>query len=94
MVHHTAFSNNQRKVLILHEELRHNVEILKHMTQEIIQPKIKTNPNFQQMSLNKPLYRISPSFINLMVKKKEGGPGGGHDNFLFLKREGLFERGA
>ena len=40
----------------------------------VLQPQIKTSPNFQQM--NKP-YRISSFFINLVVKNEEGGVGGG-----------------
>ena len=39
----------------------------------VLQPQIKTSPNFQQM--NKP-YRISSFFINLVVKNEEGGVGG------------------
>ena len=40
----------------------------------VLQPQIKTSPNFQQM--NKP-YRISSFFINLVVNNEEGGVGGG-----------------
>ena len=39
----------------------------------VLQPQIKTSPNFQQM--NKP-YRISSFFINLVVTNEEGGVGG------------------
>ena len=46
----------------------------KQMTLVVLQPKIKTNPNFHHM--NKP-FQISQSFINLVVKNKEWGPRGG-----------------
>ena len=37
----TAFSNNQRMVLILQKELERKVVKRKHMKLEVIQPKIK-----------------------------------------------------
>ena len=37
---YTAFSNNQKMVSIVHKELGHNVEKLKHMKLEVMQPKI------------------------------------------------------
>ena len=52
MGHFSFFSNTQKMLLILHKELGHKVEMLKHMTLEVMQPKIKFNLNFQQM--NKP----------------------------------------
>lgn len=42
---------------------------------EVLQPQIKTSPNFQQM--NKP-YWIRSFFINLVVKNEEGGGGGAY----------------
>ena len=56
------------------------------MTLVVLQPNIKTNPNFHHM--NKP-FQISQSFINLVVKNKEGGPrggGGAEKTFLPQKR--------
>ena len=38
---YTAFSNNQKMVSILHQELERKVEKLKHMKLEVMQPKIK-----------------------------------------------------
>ena len=46
----------------------------KQMTLVVLQPKIKTTPNFHHM--NKPV-QIGQSFINLVVKNKEAGPRGG-----------------
>ena len=43
------FSKNQKMVSILHKELRHKVEMLKHVMLEVLQPKIKTNSNSQHM---------------------------------------------
>ena len=40
-----------------------------NITLEVLQPKIKTNPNLQHM--NKP-YRINPAFNNLVAKNKDG----------------------
>ena len=57
-------------VKILYTELGHKVEMHKQVTLAVLQPKIKTNPNFHHM--NKP-FQISPSFINLVVTNKEGG---------------------
>ena len=57
----------------------------KFTTLAVLQPKIKTNRNFQYM--NKP-YQISSLFVHLVVKNKEGagggGRGGGFHNFLSL----------
>ena len=47
-----CFSNIQKMLSILHKELGHRVEMLKHMMLEVVQPDIKTNLNFQHM--NKP----------------------------------------
>ena len=44
---YTAFSNDKTMVTILHRELERKVEKLKHMKLEIMQPKTKTNMNFQ-----------------------------------------------
>ena len=49
------------------------VEKLKQKTLEVLQRKIKTNMTFKHMNKS---YQINPSFINLVVKKKEGGEGG------------------
>ena len=43
----TAFSNNQAMVAILHRELEHKVEKLKHMKLEVMWPKTKNKVNFQ-----------------------------------------------
>ena len=67
MEHHTAITNNQRMVSILHKELGRKVEILKHMTLEVLQPKIKTS-----------LYWITPYVSNFVVENKGwAGAGGG-----------------
>ena len=72
---------------ILHKKkknkLAHKVEMLKHMTLEVLQPKIKTNPNSQH--LNKP-YRISPSFISDSAVKNKEGAEEGLNNYLPLER--------
>ena len=72
-------------VSILHKKtkLAHKVEMLKHMTLEVLQPKIKTNPNSQR--LNKP-YRISPSFISDSAMKNKEGAEEGLNNYLPLER--------
>lgn len=64
-------------VSILQKELGRKVKMFKCMRLQlglVLQPQIKTSPNFQQM--NKP-YRISSFFINLVVNNEEGGVGGG-----------------
>ena len=44
----TAFSNNKKMVTILHRELQHKIEKVKHMKKlEVMQPKTKNNMNFQ-----------------------------------------------
>ena len=43
------FSKNQKMVSILHKELGHKVEMLKHVMFKVLQPKIKTNSNSQHM---------------------------------------------
>ena len=48
-------------VSILQKELGRKVKMFKRMTLAVLQPQIKTSPNFQQM--NK-LYRISSVFID------------------------------
>ena len=83
MEHHTDFSKNQKMVSILHKERRHKVEMLKHVMLEVLQPKIKTNPNSQR--LNKP-YRISPSFISDSAMKNKEGAEEGLNNYLPLER--------
>ena len=45
----------------------------KRTTLAVLQPKIKTNRNFQHM--NKP-YQISSLFVRLVVKKNKEGAGG------------------
>ena len=44
---YTAFSNNKKMITILHRELQHKVEKLKHMKLEVMRPKTKNNMNFQ-----------------------------------------------
>ena len=60
-------------VSILDKELERKVEKLKQKTLEGLQRKIKTNMTFKPMNKS---YQINPSFINLVVKNKEGGEGG------------------
>ena len=44
----TAFSNNKKMVTILHRELEHKIEKVKHMKKlEVMRPKTKNNMNFQ-----------------------------------------------
>ena len=45
--HYNAFSNNREMVTILHRELKHKVEKVKHMKSEVMRPKTKNNMNFQ-----------------------------------------------
>ena len=49
------------------------MEKLKQKTVEVFQRKIKTNMTFKHMNKS---YQFNPSFINLVVKNKEGGEGG------------------
>ena len=44
---YTAFSSNKKMVAILHRELEHKVEKVKHMKLEVMRPKTKNNMNFQ-----------------------------------------------
>ena len=44
---YTTFSNNKKMITILHRELKHKVEKLKHMKLEVMRPKTKNNMNFQ-----------------------------------------------
>ena len=44
---YTAFSNNKKMVTILHRELEHKVEKVKHMKLEVTQLETKNNMNFQ-----------------------------------------------
>ena len=44
---YAAFSNNEKKVTILHRELEHKVEKVKHMKLEVMRPKTKNNMNFR-----------------------------------------------
>ena len=60
-------------VSILHKKLGRKVEKLKQKTLEVLQRKVKTNMTFKHMNKS---YQIKPSFINLVVKNKEGGEGG------------------
>ena len=46
----TAFSNNKKMVTILHRQLEHKFEKVKHMKLEVIRPKTKDNMNFQPES--------------------------------------------
>ena len=46
---------------------------LKQKTLDVLQRKIKTSMTFKHMNKS---YQINPSFINLVVKNKEGGEGG------------------
>ena len=43
---YTAFSNNKKIVAILHRELEHKVEKVKHMKLEVIQLETKNHMNF------------------------------------------------
>ena len=40
-------SNDKRIVTILHRELEHKVEKVKHMKLDVMRPKTKNNMNFQ-----------------------------------------------
>ena len=44
---HTALSNDKKMVTILHRELEHKVEKVKHVKLEVMRPKTKNNMNFQ-----------------------------------------------
>ena len=44
---YSAFSNNKKKVIIIHRELEHKVETGQHMKLEVMRPKTKNNMNFQ-----------------------------------------------
>ena len=44
---YTAFSKNSKILTILHRELEHKVEKVKHMRLEVMRPKTKNNINFQ-----------------------------------------------
>ena len=44
---YTAWSNDKKMVTILHRELEHKVEKVKHMKLEVMRPKTKNNMNFQ-----------------------------------------------
>lgn len=46
--HHTAFSNNQSLVSILHRELERKMEKLEHMKLEVMPPKIKSKSQFSE----------------------------------------------
>ena len=79
-------------VKILYTELGHKVEMHKQVTLAVLQPKIKTNPNFHHM--NKP-FQISPSFINLVVTNKEGGGLKERGGWIYLsspEKGGLLKR--
>ena len=44
---YAVFSNNKKMVTILHTELEHKVEKVKHMKLKVMRPKTKNNMNFQ-----------------------------------------------
>ena len=44
---YTDFSNNKKRVTILHRELERKVEKVKHMKLEVMRLKTKNNMNFQ-----------------------------------------------
>ena len=44
---YTAFSNNKKMATILHRELEHKVEKVKHMKLEVMQLETKNNMNSQ-----------------------------------------------
>ena len=44
---YAAFSSNTKMVTILHRELEHKVEKVKHMKLEVVQLETKNNMNFQ-----------------------------------------------
>ena len=44
---YTVLSNDKKMVTILHRELEHKVEKVKHMKLEVMRPKTKNNMNFQ-----------------------------------------------
>ena len=44
---YTTLSNDKEMVAILHTELEHKIEKVKHMNLEVMPPKTKNNMNFQ-----------------------------------------------
>ena len=44
---YTALSNDKKMVTILHRELEREVENVKHMKLEVMEPKTKNNMNLQ-----------------------------------------------
>ena len=54
---YTAFSSNKKMVAILHRELEHKVEKVKHMKLEVMRPKTQNNMNFQ------PGYTITDKYM-------------------------------
>ena len=44
---YTALSNDKKMVAILHRELEHKIEKVKHMKLEVLPPKTKNNMKFQ-----------------------------------------------
>ena len=44
---YTALSNDKKMVAILHRELEHKIEKVKHMKLEVMPLKTKNNMNFQ-----------------------------------------------
>ena len=44
---YTALSNDKKMVTILHRELEREVEKVKHMKLEVMEPKTKNNMNLQ-----------------------------------------------
>ena len=54
---YTAFSNKKKMVTILHRELEHKVEKVKHMKLEVTRLKTQNNMNFQ------PEYTITDKYM-------------------------------
>ena len=82
-------------VSVLHKELEYKVENFSNKKLEVMQQRIKTNPNFQLV--NKPSW-VSPHEVlqswlinavyHLLVKNNNGEGRGGLINFLSLKKGG------
>ena len=82
-------------VSVLHKELEYKVENSSNKKLEVMQPRIKTNPNFQLV--NKPSW-VSPHEVlqswlinavyHLLVKNNNGEGRGGLLTFFLSKRGG------
>ena len=84
---YTAFSSNKKMVAILHRELEHKVEKVKHMKLEVMRPKTQNNMNFQ------PEYTITDKYMLIVcdwIGMEGRGRGGGLINFSPLKRGGAY----